>query len=121
MNLKRILGAFVLLLAGPAGRAATPITIGELVKLPSKVMGEERTLLVSLPDAYVLRATTRFPVLYLTDGDAQIMHTRGTIDFLARNGLMPNMIIVGVTNTSRTRDLTPSLADFSNPDGTVTK
>jgi hypothetical protein len=30
------------------------------------------------------------------------------VDFLARNGLMPDIIIVGVTNTDRTRDLSPT-------------
>jgi predicted alpha/beta superfamily hydrolase len=44
----------------------------------------------------------------MTDGDAHLTHTRGTVDFLARNGLMPQVIIVGVTNTDRTRDLSPT-------------
>lgn len=30
------------------------------------------------------------------------------MDFLSRNGLMPDLIIVGVTNTDRTRDLSPT-------------
>jgi predicted alpha/beta superfamily hydrolase len=30
------------------------------------------------------------------------------VDFLVRNGLMPDLIIVGVTNTDRTRDLSPT-------------
>lgn len=122
MSSKRLPPVLVLfLLAAPAARAATPITIGEMVKIESKVMAEERKVLISLPDAYYRGNSARFPVLYLTDGDAHIMHTRGTVDFLAQNGLMPNMIIVGVTNTDRTRDLTPTQTDFKNPDGTVTK
>jgi len=120
MNPKRLLGAFILLSVSTITQAATPITIGETVKIPSKVMGEERTLLISLPEAYA-RANTRFPVLYLTDGDAHLMHTRGTIAFLARNGLMPDMIVVAVTNTDRARDLTPSRSDMTRPDGAVVK
>src|SRR5450755_141679 len=99
MNPKRLFLAVALcFLAVPAARAATPITIGEMVVIPSKVMGEERKVLISLPDAYYRGNNARFPVLYLTDGDGHLMHTRGTVDFLAQNGLAPNMIVVGVTN-----------------------
>ena len=70
-------------------------------------MGEERVLLVRTPAAYA-RGGERFPVLYMTDGDAHIQHTSGTVSFLARNARMPEMIVVGITNTDRTRDLTPT-------------
>jgi hypothetical protein len=44
----------------------------------------------------------------MTDGDAHIGHTGSTIEFLARNGKMSELIVVGITNTDRTRDLTPA-------------
>lgn len=97
----------VLLAAAPAAAAGAPITIGETLKLQARLLGEERTILVSTPANYG-RGTERYAVLYMTDGDAHLTHTRGTVDFLSRNGLMPNLIIVGVTNTARTRDLTPT-------------
>ncbi len=95
---------------------AEPITIGETVKIQSKVLGEERTVLVSTPPNYA-QSRERYPVLYMTDGDAHLTHTRGTVDFLARNGLMPNLIIVGVANTDRTRDLSPTRWARPAPDG----
>ncbi len=49
-----------------------------------------------------------YPVLYLTDAEAQFEHTSATAAFLARNGFMPEVIVVGVKNTDRTRDLSPS-------------
>ena len=107
----------VLFVAGGAS-ANEPITIGETVHIASKIMGEERTILVSTPPGYE-RSTDRFPVLYVTDGDAHLTHTRGTVDFLARNGLIPQLIIVGVTNTDRTRDLTPTRAAITEDDGTT--
>ena len=61
------------------------------------------------------QSAERYPVLYTTDGDAHLTHTRGTVDFLSRNGLMPNLIIAGVTNTNRTRDLTPTRAAAPPP------
>ena len=106
------------LFAGGAASANEPITIGEIVRLTSEIMGEERTILVSTPPGYE-RSTERYPVLYMTDGDAHLTHTRGTVDFLARNGLMPQLIIVGVTNTDRTRDLTPTHVASRSVDGRV--
>ena len=87
--------------------AGEPITIGETIQIQSKVMGEERTILISTPPGYD-QGGQRFPVLYMTDGGAHLTHTRGTVDFLAQNGLIPQVIIVGVNNTDRTRDLTPT-------------
>lgn len=110
----------MLLLALVAGIAAAgePITIGETIKIESKILGEERTILVSPPADYQ-QNRSRYPVLYMTDGDAHLSHTRGTVDFLARNGLMPQVIIVCIANTDRTRDLSPTHASATNRDGTV--
>ena len=96
--------------------SAEPVTIGETIRIPSKVLGEERTILVSTPRGYE-RGTERYPVLYMTDGDAHLVHTRGTVDFLARNGRMPDLIVVGVANTHRTRDLTPTKTFRRRADG----
>ncbi len=109
----------LLLLAIPVTSAANdPIVIGERLQIRSAILGETRTVLVSLPARYA-SSNERYPVLYLTDGDAHLTHTRGTVDFLAGNGLMPNLIIVGVTNTDRTRDLTPTRVFITRPDGRV--
>src|SRR5258705_4340917 len=50
----------------------------------------------------------------MTDGDAHIGHTGSTIEFLARNGRMSELIVVGIVNTDRTRDLTPAKATGPN-------
>lgn len=96
--------------------AGEPITIGEVFRIPSKVLGEDRVLLVSTPLTYA-GGTERYPVLYMTDGVAHLLHVRGTVDHLVRNGLMPEVVIVGIANTDRTRDLTPTAGGFYNPDG----
>ncbi len=87
--------------------AATFVPGGERVTLPSKVLGEERTLLVALPEGYA-RSARQYPVLYLTDGETQFAHTSATAAFLARNGFIPETIVVGIVNTERSRDLTPT-------------
>jgi predicted alpha/beta superfamily hydrolase len=85
--------------------------------IKSGVLGEERLILISTPAGYEKNKQS-YPVLYLTDGDAHIGHTASTIEFLARNGRMSPMIIVGITNTDRARDLTPVKSTAKNPDGT---
>ncbi|HVO50124.1 MAG TPA: alpha/beta hydrolase-fold protein [Thermoanaerobaculia bacterium] len=98
---------FVLLATAFTAPAGVPVLAGEKITLPSKVLGEERTLWVSVPDSYA-RTARRYPVLYLTDAESQFGHTAATAAFLARNGFMPEVIVVGIQNTDRTRDLSPS-------------
>lgn len=107
MNRRLLSLALVPVFAASVTHAGTPLVLGERLLLPSKVMGEERTLFVSVPESYA-RTSRRYPVLYLTDAEAQFEHTRATAAFLSRNGFMPEVIVVGVTNTDRTRDLSPS-------------
>ena len=82
------------------------ITIGKKLKFYSEVLKEERLLFLYLPSGYD-QLEESFPVLYLLDGDAHFHHTTGTVQFLAQNGRIPDMIIVAIQNTERTRDLTP--------------
>ena len=79
----------------------------ELLTLRSTVLGEERVFAVMTPTTYS-RGQERYPVLYLTDGDAHLGHAWATAQFLARINLMPEVILVGIPNTSRSRDLTPT-------------
>lgn len=86
------------------------------LSLKSAVLGEERTLLVRTPRGYE-QNEERYPVLYMTDGAAQFAHTNSTIEFLARNGRMPELIVVAINNTDRTRDLTPTKASMREEAG----
>lgn len=94
---------------------AEPVVIGERYQLPSTIMGEVRTVMVAVPPGTGDQAAA--PVLYLTDAESQFEHTVATVQFLARNGLIPPMIVVGVVNTDRTRDLTPTKATLPARDG----
>jgi predicted alpha/beta superfamily hydrolase len=107
MNRRPLFFLLVLALGPSVTRAATPMTVGDRLELPSKVMDEERRIYVSLPASYA-RSRLSYPVLYMTDGEAQFLHSVGTTTFLARNGVMPEVIVVAVGNTDRTRDLSPS-------------
>ncbi|HEX8148751.1 MAG TPA: alpha/beta hydrolase-fold protein [Pyrinomonadaceae bacterium] len=90
-----------------AAQSPPPYEAPERVVIRSQVLGEERVIYVRTPPGYA-RGRERFPVLYLTDGDAHIQQASATVAFLAGNARMPEMIVVGITNTDRTRDLTPT-------------
>jgi uncharacterized protein len=97
---------------------ASPLLAHDPVRLQieSKVLGETRTILVHTPDSYAT-GTQAYPVLYMTDGDRQIAHTVATAEFLAREGRMPDVITVGISNTDRTRDLTPTRVESVEQNG----
>lgn len=104
---KTLAGVFALLvLISSSAPAQAPPGVTAF-KINSAVLGEERTILVRVPAGYETNKV-RYPVLYMTDGNAHIGHTSSTVEFLARNGRMSEMIVVGINNTDRTRDLSPT-------------
>jgi uncharacterized protein len=113
-NLRRVglrsipaLCALLLLSVNAFGQAPPLYDAPSRFTIKSAVLGEERAILVRTPPGYE-RDGQRYPVLYMTDGDAHMLHTTGTVSFLARNNRMPEMIVVGIPNTDRTRDLSPT-------------
>src|SRR5215813_1798706 len=107
--------AFLLMLAVAASAQPATGTVTKLV-LKSTVLGEDRVVLVRTPAGYETNKL-KYPVLYMTDGDAHMGHTASTIEFLTQNGRIPDLIVVGVTNTDRTRDLTPAKSSDKTPAG----
>lgn len=117
LNLIRLLSVFaVLLLISSAAIAQPPTGTVKRFTLKSTVLGEDRIVLVRTPVGYEAN-NVKYPVLYMTDGDAHMGHTASTIEFLSRNGRIPDLIVVGVTNTDRTRDLTPAKSTDKNAAG----
>lgn len=96
--------------AQPAAGTVTRLTI------KSAVLGEDRIVLVRTPAGYETNKVP-YPVVYMTDGDAHMGHTASTIEFLTRNGRIPDLIVVGIPNTDRTRDLSPVKSTNKNPAG----
>jgi hypothetical protein len=84
-----------------------PVAIGEFRTLHSDMLGEDRVLLICLPNAYD-EGLHAYPVLYLLYGDqvrGYFAETVAIVDRLSEEGSMPSMIIVGVANVDRYRDL----------------
>jgi uncharacterized protein len=111
-----LFGLAVLLVISSAAIAQRPTGTVKTMALKSTVLGEERVMLVRTPPGYETNKFS-YPVLYMTDGDAHMGHTASTIEFLVNNGRISDLIIVGVTNTDRTRDLTPAKSTNKNAAG----
>jgi len=107
-NLIKLLCGFAcLFFISSAAFAQQPTGTVKTLTLKSSVLGEDRIVLVRTPAGYETNKL-RYPVLYMTDGDAHMGHTASTIEFLNQNGRTSDLIVVGITNTDRTRDLTPT-------------
>ena len=84
------------------------IVIGKYRTLHSHVLNEDRLLFVHLPKEYE-ETRLRFPVLYVLYVDLYDYFTEAitTTEKLGGTGEIPPMIVVGVANTNRYRDLLP--------------
>lgn len=84
--------------------------IGKADSLHSEVLKENRKFFVYLPPSYGdgSDTTKRYPVVYLLDGGVHFHSLTGLLDQLTMNELCPEMIVVAIINTDRSRDLTPS-------------
>lgn len=92
--------------------SAQPERVGSAIhflhKIDSKILNEERTILVRVPNNYG-QTDEKFPVVYMLDAHApQNSMMVGIIEQQAWGGQMPEMIVVGIQNTNRSRDLTPT-------------
>ncbi len=89
------------------------IVIGQIDSIQSEILGESRKLWIHVPQGADKEIFTpeRYPVVFLLDGDAFFSSMQGLIQqlsFVNGNTLCPKMIIVGIPNTNRWRDLSPS-------------
>lgn len=85
------------------------LSIGENYVLKSKVLTEDRPYSVYLPDKCEQGgASTPCPVLYLLDGNYHFQYASALLERMSSVGQIPDMILVAISNTDRTRDLTPT-------------
>src|SRR5450755_1302956 len=89
------------------------IVIGTIDSINSRILNEQRKVWVYVPNSGSndFYSKQRYPVVYLLDGDAHFYSVVGMIQQLSSvngNTICPQMIVVGIPNTDRTRDLTPT-------------
>ena len=82
----------------------------------SNILNEERSYMIYIPEAYD-KGSAQYPVLYRLDGDAHQLHDMvGLLDSLTLRDNVPQMILVSIINTDRTRDMMPVETQFcENP------
>ena len=88
-----------------ASEVAGAVTIGTRHQLRSEILGEERVYFVHAPVGHQYNQK-RYPVLIVLDAEDNFVHTSAAVDVLSRDERIPELILVGINNTNRTRDLT---------------
>jgi predicted alpha/beta superfamily hydrolase len=86
---------------------ADPVPAYDTLVIQSRALGERRLVNVHVPPGYAAGAA-RYPVLYMPDGgvDEDFPHVVHTVDSLIALGAIRPVLVVGVPNTERRRDLT---------------
>ena len=92
-----------------AQRDGDPISIGTYRVMHSNILNEDRLLFVHLPRDYE-KTQLRYPVLYLLYAHLYQYYADAAIvaENLGGSGEIPPLIIIGVANTNRYRDLLPA-------------
>jgi hypothetical protein len=88
------------------------VVIGTIDTIHSKILNEKRTIWVYAPktDPGSGFGKVSYPVVYLLDGDGHFSSVTSMIRQLSEGftSFLPQMIVVGILNTDRMRDLTPT-------------
>ncbi len=98
----------LLLLSSTAGAADAEMPTHLTLRIPSKLLSETRVINVYVPPEYDAKSTSRYAVLYMLDGGEKedFPHLSITLDALIRDKSIPPMLLVGIENTERRRDMT---------------
>jgi len=87
-----------------------PIVIGDIIEIDSKILNEKRNIFIYTPTGYD-QSQDKYPVLYILDGETHFFHAAAMVSFQSGNQEIPRSIVVGIPNTQRNRDFTPTLEE----------
>jgi predicted alpha/beta superfamily hydrolase len=95
-----------------SSQAQSDVSFAKEFTIQSEVLKEKRQYLVRLPSSYendYMYSNKRYPVLVLLDADTHFFPVSGLVQALSANDeQIPEMIIVSIRNTDRSRDMTPT-------------
>lgn len=94
--------------SAPEQQAGEPVTIGYRYQIESKVLKETRRYVVHKPWGYDF-SDQRYPVVILLDGEWNFDQVSTMLGRMASDGRTLPMLVVGIENTDRQRDLTPPI------------
>ena len=95
-------------------KETNPFTIADKYVIQSEILDEEREIYVHVPKGFwgMDQTMKQYPIVFVLDGESQFLNAVSAIDFLSSaplgNDWMPRSIVVGIPNTNRNRDLTPT-------------
>ena len=111
--------SFVALIFNCKAQPGNQIVLGRKDSIQSEILGTKRFFYVHMPniDSSAGAAKKRYPVAYLFDADAQFASTVSMIQFLSThyNSVCPEMIVVGIFQENRRKELTPTHANVIPP------
>jgi len=92
------------------GQNSNDIIIGKIDSIHSKILNEQRKIWVHVPqnDSEDVNEKKSYPVVYLLDGDTHFYSVVGMLKEMTSFRVCPKMIVVGIPNPNRLRDLTPT-------------
>lgn len=99
--------------------AQDDLCIGKNDSFHSNILNENRPYRVSLPISYYSSGrATEYPVVYVLDGEMAFDYYVSIVRFLSKGvyASIPEMIVIGIDNTNRTRDFTPTKSSVISPD-----
>lgn len=94
---------------------------GKKDSVNSSILGQMRYIKVVLPPDYNPASKTKYDVIYVLDGDGNTKTVADIQQFIKGENFMPQVIIVGVLNIDRNKDLTPTREDGFNTSGGADK
>jgi len=80
------------------------LTVGKHESIQSRILNEKRDILVSVPHPM----KQNVPLLVVLDGEWTFTKVAVIVDHLVGNGRLPPMVVAGIVNTNRGRDLMPT-------------
>lgn len=83
------------------------INIGKKLIIHSEIIGEDRPILVYVPEE--LKKNEPLYVIYLLDGNDHFHTVTGIVKSLVNYELIPKTMVVGIETTNRSRDFLPKI------------
>jgi len=92
------------------------ISLGITVEFTSEILNEKRNILIYTPAGYE-ESGIEYPTLYITDGAENFFIATAIVNFISLRQQIPQMIVVGIPNVNRNRDLSPSVIEGTSNRG----
>lgn len=77
----------------------------------SALLKENVQVTIALPESYHHSDSFSYPVVYVLDGNTQLGHIRGNLNFLSTYAIVPEFIVVAVNSNNRLLNYTPTEKD----------